>query len=219
MLKNIAWSFNSSKAVFPGAGGGWAAISGAAGVGGTGAGPASWTGPAGVPARAISYLTVGGVVSAASSTTGFPSLFSNRTISNRASNASATLTPRPKPAHFHSPRNGDGAAAGSHSTGTDLFGWGAGAGLTLRVAALAAGLDTGLAAAFAAVTMFDAAVVRRATGQQARILNQMLDEIVLKHRISERRLKELLGHTRLEVFVGMLVGIACAILTVRLWPR
>lgn len=78
---------------------------------------------------------------------------------------------------------------------------------------------TMLAAAFAAVTMFDAAVVRRATGQQARILNQMLDEIVLKHRFSERRLKELLGHTRLEVFVGMLVGIVCAILTVRLWPR
>ena len=73
--------------------------------------------------------------------------------------------------------------------------------------------------AFAAVTMFDAAVVRRATGQQARILNQMLDEMVLKHRISEKRLKELLGHTRLEVFVGMLLGVVCAILTVRFWPR
>ena len=77
---------------------------------------------------------------------------------------------------------------------------------------------TMLATAFAAVTMFDAAVVRRATGQQARILNQMLDEMVLKHRISEKRLKELLGHTRLEVFVGMLVGMLCAVLTVRLWP-
>jgi len=78
---------------------------------------------------------------------------------------------------------------------------------------------TVLAVAFAAVTMFDAAVVRRAAGQQARILNQILDEIVIKHHLSERRLKELLGHTRLEVFMGMLVGICCAALTVYLWRR
>jgi len=70
---------------------------------------------------------------------------------------------------------------------------------------------------FASVTMFDAAVVRRAAGQQARILNKMLDEIFTQHRISEKRLKELLGHTRLEVFVGLLTGVACALLVVRLW--
>ena len=76
---------------------------------------------------------------------------------------------------------------------------------------------TMMACAFAAITMFDAAVVRRAAGQQAKILNQMLDEMFSKHHISERRLKELLGHTRLEVFVGMLVGILCAILVVSWW--
>jgi len=78
---------------------------------------------------------------------------------------------------------------------------------------------TMLAAAFSAITMFDAAVVRRAAGFQAKILNQMLDEIFKGHRISERRLKELLGHTRLEVFVGMVVGILGAMIVVSWWPR
>ena len=78
---------------------------------------------------------------------------------------------------------------------------------------------TMLAAAFAAITMFDAAVVRRAAGHQAKILNQMLDEMFKGRRVSERRLKELLGHTRLEVFVGMVVGILGAIIIVAWWPR
>jgi len=78
---------------------------------------------------------------------------------------------------------------------------------------------TMLAAAFASITMFDAAVVRRAAGHQAKILNKMLDEMFAKRRISELRLKELLGHTRLEVFVGMLVGILCAVIVVSRWPR
>jgi acid phosphatase family membrane protein YuiD len=77
---------------------------------------------------------------------------------------------------------------------------------------------TMLAGAFAAITMFDAAVVRRAAGHQAKILNQMRDEIFAHRRISEKRLMELLGHTRLEVFVGMLVGIACATAIVHYWP-
>ena len=78
---------------------------------------------------------------------------------------------------------------------------------------------TQMAVAFAAITMFDAAVVRRAAGNQARILNQMLDEVFKGHHISERRLKELLGHTRLEVFVGLIVGILCAVIVVSWWPR
>ena len=60
---------------------------------------------------------------------------------------------------------------------------------------------------FAIITMFDASTVRRAAGQQARLLNEMIDELFKDHAISQRRLKELLGHTRLEVFMGMIVGI------------
>ncbi len=67
---------------------------------------------------------------------------------------------------------------------------------------------------FAGVTMFDAAGVRNAAGEQARILNQIVDELFKEHRLSEKRLKELLGHTRFEVFVGMLIGILSAIVVV-----
>ncbi len=71
-----------------------------------------------------------------------------------------------------------------------------------------------IAVSFAGITMFDAAGVRNAAGHQARILNKMLDELFHEHRLNEARLKELLGHTRLEVFVGMLTGILVAMLVI-----
>ena len=69
-----------------------------------------------------------------------------------------------------------------------------------------------LALAFALVVMFDASTVRRATGQQARLLNQIVDEFFQRHHFTGQKLKELLGHTRLEVFVGMVVGVSVAAL-------
>jgi len=69
-----------------------------------------------------------------------------------------------------------------------------------------------IAVAFALVVMFDAQSVRRAAGMQARVLNQIVDELFKTRRIAEGRLVELLGHTRLEVFLGMLIGIFVAIL-------
>lgn len=64
---------------------------------------------------------------------------------------------------------------------------------------------------FAIIIMTDAVGVRRAVGQQARILNIMVDELYEKGTISERRLKELLGHTPVEVFVGGGIGILVAL--------
>ena len=68
--------------------------------------------------------------------------------------------------------------------------------------------------AFAAIIMFDASTVRRAAGLQARLLNEMIDELFKEHHLSERKLKELLGHTRLEVLMGAIVGILTAMLVV-----
>jgi len=68
-----------------------------------------------------------------------------------------------------------------------------------------------LALAFALVVMFDAQSVRRAAGIQARVLNQIVDELFKTRRVAEGRLVELLGHTRLEVFFGMLLGVFVAI--------
>jgi acid phosphatase family membrane protein YuiD len=85
--------------------------------------------------------------------------------------------------------------------------------------AVTAGFDYGfnsgifaLAIVFAIVTMFDAQGVRRSTGTQARILNKVMEDIYWKGRINEIRLKELIGHTPIEVIVGSLIGILMAII-------
>jgi hypothetical protein len=70
----------------------------------------------------------------------------------------------------------------------------------------------GLAAVFALVTMFDAQGVRRETGQQAEILNKIMDDLYWKGHIEEGRLKELIGHTPFQVFIGALLGCAVALL-------
>jgi len=61
--------------------------------------------------------------------------------------------------------------------------------------------------ALAMVVMYDATGVRQAAGKQAAILNQIIDELFQGHPISDLRLKELLGHTRVQVIVGAVMGI------------
>jgi len=67
-----------------------------------------------------------------------------------------------------------------------------------------------LAAAFAIVVMFDAQGVRRAAGKQARILNKITEDIYWKGRVPEARLRELVGHTPVEVIAGFIIGILIA---------
>lgn len=69
-----------------------------------------------------------------------------------------------------------------------------------------------LAASFAIVVMFDAQGVRRATGKQARILNKITDDIYWQGKIHDGRLRELIGHTPLEVIGGFLLGVLIAML-------
>ena len=81
-------------------------------------------------------------------------------------------------------------------------------------AGLQAGLSSplfALALLFAIVVIFDSQGVRRASGQQAEILNKILDDIYWKHRIKEDRLKELLGHTPIEVLTGTALGVLIAL--------
>jgi acid phosphatase family membrane protein YuiD len=68
-----------------------------------------------------------------------------------------------------------------------------------------------VALAFAVIVMFDAQSVRQAAGHQARLLNQIVEELFKEHHLSQQKLAELLGHTRLEVFAGMSVGILTAL--------
>lgn len=69
-----------------------------------------------------------------------------------------------------------------------------------------------LAASFAIVVMFDAQGVRRASGRQARILNKITEDIYWKGKINEGRLRELIGHTPVEVIGGFLLGLTIALL-------
>ena len=68
---------------------------------------------------------------------------------------------------------------------------------------------------FAVVVMYDAAGVRRAAMAQAKILNQIIDELFQGHPISETRLRELLGHTPFEVMVGALLGVVVSYLVLK----
>jgi acid phosphatase family membrane protein YuiD len=65
-----------------------------------------------------------------------------------------------------------------------------------------------LAVGVAGVVMYDAAGVRRAAGHQAAVLNEIIDELFQGHPISEVRLRELLGHTPLQVVGGAILGVA-----------
>jgi len=85
------------------------------------------------------------------------------------------------------------------------------------VTALAAGVgqtmgwaspDFAIATIFAIIVMYDAAGVRQAAGKQARILNQIIDELFQEGKeFNEDRLKELLGHTPFQVIVGSILGV------------
>lgn len=76
-----------------------------------------------------------------------------------------------------------------------------------------ASTEFALATIFAVIVMYDAAGVRQAAGKQARILNQIIDELFQEHpKFNEDRLKELLGHTPFQVIVGSALGIAVSCL-------
>lgn len=75
-----------------------------------------------------------------------------------------------------------------------------------------------LALGLSMIVMVDAQGVRRAAGMQARLLNQIVDELFKSHHFSSDKLVEFLGHTRLEVFFGFLLGIVTALLCHGLWP-
>jgi acid phosphatase family membrane protein YuiD len=69
-----------------------------------------------------------------------------------------------------------------------------------------------IAVVLASIVMYDAAGVRRAVSIQARILNQMIDEAFQGHPMAEKRLRELIGHTPIQVFVGGLLGLGIGLL-------
>jgi len=68
---------------------------------------------------------------------------------------------------------------------------------------------------FAFITMFDAQTWRRSIGFQAKILNKIMIDFQEGKKIREDRLRELVGHTPIEVFMGALVGVAVTFMLYR----
>lgn len=71
-----------------------------------------------------------------------------------------------------------------------------------------------LSLVLAVVVMYDATGVRRAAGKQAAVLNKIVENVRKKEGYSliEENLKELLGHTPMEVFGGAILGVVVAFL-------
>lgn len=69
-----------------------------------------------------------------------------------------------------------------------------------------------VAISFAFIVMYDAAGVRRAAGNQAKVINQIIRDLSHKKGIQQDRLKELIGHTPFEVIAGALLGTVIGIL-------
>jgi len=101
---------------------------------------------------------------------------------------------------------GTGGLPSAHSSGVSALAIATG---------IKAGFNTPLFAValmFALVTMFDAQGVRRAAGRQAVALNRIFDGLYLKGHVSEEPLKELIGHTPIEVIAGALIGSLVAVI-------
>lgn len=69
-----------------------------------------------------------------------------------------------------------------------------------------------IAFVLAAVVMYDAAGVRRATGRQAEVLNRLLSDLYHGTKIQQERLKELIGHSPIEVLAGAILGLLIGLL-------
>ena len=76
-----------------------------------------------------------------------------------------------------------------------------------------------ICAILAIIVMYDARGVRRETGNQALVLNQIMDYFTSTHpeqiKFTEDNLKELIGHTPLQVLIGGILGLIIGYLT---WP-
>ena len=80
------------------------------------------------------------------------------------------------------------------------------------------GFDSALFAVtlvFTLIVLFDSQGVRFSTGKMAGVLNKMLDDIYWKKRLDDKQLKEFLGHTPVEVFAGIALGIVVSLLLYR----
>lgn len=98
-----------------------------------------------------------------------------------------------------------GGMPSSHSSGV------VGIATSVGIIAGYSSVEFAIAMGYALVVMYDAAGLRRASGKMAACLNRIMDDFY-KHEVQAvgGKLKELLGHTPVEVFCGALLGVVYA---------
>ena len=72
-----------------------------------------------------------------------------------------------------------------------------------------------ISAMLATIVMHDAMGVRLETGRQAKIINELVtlfEDLGKSHISTEKKLKEFVGHTPLQVLCGMVLGITVALI-------
>lgn len=70
-----------------------------------------------------------------------------------------------------------------------------------------------LSVCFTLIVMYDAAGVRRAAGRQAAVLNRIVEDMFKSGQgWDEEKLKELIGHTPVQVAAGALLGVLIGVL-------
>ena len=74
-----------------------------------------------------------------------------------------------------------------------------------------------IAVGFGTIVLADAATLRRAVGEQAKLLNRIVDQMGGSDKFGIKRLRERLGHTRREVVGGVIFGMAVAYVVCRFW--
>lgn len=87
-------------------------------------------------------------------------------------------------------------------------------GLATSVASIKgpASIEFAIALGFTFIVMYDAAGLRRAAGQMARVLNNIIDDVYANEpQKASEKLIELLGHTPMQVLMGALLGLVMAL--------
>ena len=87
--------------------------------------------------------------------------------------------------------------------------------LTMAIAFQDGAASTAFAISFAlaAVVIYDVMGVRRETGRQGEVLYQIINHVLVEGKpITEKQLKELVGHSPLEVLGGLVVAVPITLL-------
>jgi hypothetical protein len=82
------------------------------------------------------------------------------------------------------------------------------------------GFDTpvfALSVVLAMVVIYDATGIRRQAGKHAEVINAIIDDLASGHPLKEEELREVLGHTPLQAFAGVALGLVVATVVYFLW--